>query len=323
MSTTLALVTFVPVLAVTLALVIFCTIQKHRKPYDWPTEADVRAVSTGYAIVTGANRPSIGFRVAQKLAASPHRYTVVLACRDPEKGRETAAEILADNFMAKVLVLPLDLSSFKSVREFVKLFEKLPHLQRPAGLGPTETLSQPPSLHLLVLNAGVSGGLSTARTETPEGHETHLGVNHLGHFLLANLLTPRLKEATAQAPRLQGKAVNGGLTTEGGARVVIVSSSLHDPAASGGCPVSPANIVASSLGSLSTGSNMVDLDNLQLERPGSYGAGMAYCRSKACNMLMAYEMQRRLHGTGVAVNAVNPGLPTLQPSRLRVGVHAV
>jgi NAD(P)-dependent dehydrogenase (short-subunit alcohol dehydrogenase family) len=46
-----------------------------------------------YAVVTGANRPSIGFRAAQLLAAEPHRFRVILACRDEAKGRATSSRL--------------------------------------------------------------------------------------------------------------------------------------------------------------------------------------------------------------------------------------
>lgn len=49
----------------------------------------------------------------------------------------------------------------------------------------------------------------------------------------------------------------------------------------------------------------VDFDDLQCAR--RYGAWLAYKRSKLCNILLARELARRLHGTGVTANAVHPG----------------
>jgi protochlorophyllide reductase len=51
---------------------------------------------------------------------------------------------------------------------------------------------------------------------TADGFEVTVGTNHLGHFLLANLLLP---DVAAAGP---------------GARVVVTASEVHDPASPGG-----------------------------------------------------------------------------------------
>ncbi|RMZ98186.1 retinol dehydrogenase 13-like, partial [Brachionus plicatilis] len=48
-------------------------------------------------------------------------------------------------------------------------------------------------LHVLVNNAGV---MWCPKSYTKEGFERHLGVNHLGHFYLTNLLIPKLAESS-------------------------------------------------------------------------------------------------------------------------------
>ena len=108
---------------------------------------------------------------------------------------------------------------------------------------------------------------------TEDGFELTFGINHLGHFLLTLLLLDDLKKNTPDA------------------RIVVLTSSLHDPNVKGGGG-KPAHI---------------DFDNLQLLAPGSFDSGLAYKNSKLANVLFAYELDRRLHGTGVTVNAVCPG----------------
>jgi NAD(P)-dependent dehydrogenase (short-subunit alcohol dehydrogenase family) len=71
----------------------------------------------------------------------------------------------------------LDLESLESVRRFAK-----------------EVLKDFPKIHVLINNAGVSVPVSQCR-KTKDGYEINFGVNHLGHFLLTNLLLPRLKES--------------------------------------------------------------------------------------------------------------------------------
>jgi NAD(P)-dependent dehydrogenase (short-subunit alcohol dehydrogenase family) len=94
-----------------------------------------------------------------------------------------------------------------------------------------------------------------------DGLETVFATNHLGPFLLTNLLLPVL---TAGAP----------------ARVVTVSSG------------------AEAMGKL-------DFDDLQSAR--SYGEIRAYNASKLANILFTYELARRIKGSGVTANAVEPG----------------
>ena len=136
------------------------------------------------AFVTGANT-GIGRATAFELARGGAH--VFVACRSREKGEEAARDIRARSGNADVEMFDLDMASLASVRSGAARF-----LER--GL----------PLHLLINNAGVAG----QRGETAEGFELHFGTNHLGHFLLTELLLDRIK---ASAP----------------ARIVNVSSTMH------------------------------------------------------------------------------------------------
>src|SRR5688572_26457449 len=125
------------------------------------------------AIVSGANT-GIGRVTAASLARSGAH--VFLACRSETRGAEVVQAIRAETGNAAVELLALDLASLAGVRRAAASF-----LQR--GL----------PLHLLINNAGVAGHRGT----TAEGFELTFGVNHLGHFLLTNLLLDRLR---ASAP---------------------------------------------------------------------------------------------------------------------------
>ncbi len=139
-------------------------------------------------VVTGGNT-GIGKATVEGLARQG--ATVVVACRDVGKGRAAAEDIRSRVPGADLQVMQLDLASLESTRAFATVFSKA-H----------------PRLDVLVENAGVSTG---KRQVTADGFEMDFGVNHLGHFLLAELLLPRLK---ASAP----------------SRVVVVSSSVHKSA---------------------------------------------------------------------------------------------
>jgi NAD(P)-dependent dehydrogenase (short-subunit alcohol dehydrogenase family) len=135
-------------------------------------------------LVTGGNT-GIGKETAAALAGMG--ATVAFTSRDASKGAATASE-LSQRTGAEVVCLALDLASFASIRRFASDF-----------------LARYDRLDVLVNNAGLING---RRTETEDGFETTFGVNHLGHFLLTQLLLDRIKSS---AP----------------ARIVNVSSDAH------------------------------------------------------------------------------------------------
>lgn len=124
------------------------------------------------AIVTGANT-GIGKETAKDLAQRGAR--VYLACRDVQKGERVASEIQATTGNNQVLVRKLDLADTKSIRAFAKEF-----------------LAEERHLHILINNAGV---MMCPYSKTADGFEMHIGVNHLGHFLLTHLLLEKLKKS--------------------------------------------------------------------------------------------------------------------------------
>jgi NAD(P)-dependent dehydrogenase (short-subunit alcohol dehydrogenase family) len=98
--------------------------------------------------------------------------SLVLAGRSEERHREVLAETRAAG--AKVTYLELDLGVLRSVRACAERFL---------------ALGQP--LHVLLNNAGLAG----SRGLTADGFERTFGVNHLGHFLLTELLLERLRSS--------------------------------------------------------------------------------------------------------------------------------
>jgi NAD(P)-dependent dehydrogenase (short-subunit alcohol dehydrogenase family) len=135
------------------------------------------------ALVTGANT-GIGLVTARELAARGAR--VFVACRSAERAKP-AVDAIFHETGERVEALPLDLSDFTSVRAAAKAF-----------------LETGTPLHLLINNAGIAG----VRGVSQSGFEVAFGVNHMGHFLLTQLLLGRLEQS---AP----------------ARVVTVASKAH------------------------------------------------------------------------------------------------
>jgi retinol dehydrogenase-12 len=122
-------------------------------------------------VVTGANT-GIGRPTAEGLAR--RGASVYVASRSPDKGEAAVSSIKASAGSDSVFFLPLDLADLDSVRTGADAF-----------------LARGEPLHVLVNNAGVAG----VRGLTRQGFELMFGVNHLGHFLLTQLLLGRLVDS--------------------------------------------------------------------------------------------------------------------------------
>lgn len=121
-------------------------------------------------MITGATS-GLGLETARTLLANG--ATVVTGCRDFDKAAEAFKDVSRSCSGGALIVLELDLKSFASIRKFCDEAEKA-------------TAS---GINCLICNAAVYGNPQW-REKTEEGFEVQLGVNHLAHFLLTNLLLP-------------------------------------------------------------------------------------------------------------------------------------
>lgn len=199
-------------------------------------------LSGACVIVTGANSGT-GRATAQQLVKQGAH--VVAACRSVPAGTQAFASLSGER--GSVEVMQLDLGSLASVRAFAAAF-----------------LEKHSRLDALVNNAGV---MATPEGKTVDGFETQFGVNHLGHFLLTELLLDTLKSS---AP----------------SRIVCVASAAH--AGMAGTP------------------GVLDLDDPHFSQRG-YHPTLAYCQSKLANVIYARHLAKRLAGTDVSVFSVHPG----------------
>lgn len=136
------------------------------------------------AIVTGASS-GIGTETARVLAL--RGVHVVMAVRNVATGREVQEAIVKENPTAKVDTMELDLSSMASVQNFASNFKS-------SGL----------PLNILVNNAGV---MASPFLLSKDKIELQFAINHVGHFLLTNLLLETLKK-TAKESNKEGRIVN-------------------------------------------------------------------------------------------------------------------
>ena len=127
-------------------------------------------------IITGTSS-GVGLYSAKALAA--RGWYVIMACRNLEK-TETAAQAVGipkDSYT----IIHIDLASLDSVRKFVQDFR---------ATGKT--------LDALVCNAAIYMPLLKEPLYSPDGYELSVATNHLGHFLLCNLLLEDLKKSAGE-----------------------------------------------------------------------------------------------------------------------------
>ena len=210
-------------------------------------------------IITGASS-GLGYYCAEAIARSKQDWHIIIASRNLSKVEEAVRTLTAETEYPHIEGMTLDLASLRSVRQFVQDFM--------AG--------ERPPLQAIVCNAGIQIVSDTRYTE--DGFEMTFGVNHLGHFLLVNLLLPQLRNHS---------------------RVVFVSSDTHNPDANTGMP-NPQYQEAKLL-AFPANNDSTDIKNTGRRR---------YTTSKLCNVLCTYELSRRLqkHPLDITANAFNPGL---------------
>jgi protochlorophyllide reductase len=221
-------------------------------------------------VITGTSS-GVGLQAARALAQTGQWY-VVMACRDLPKTQQAAQLVgIPDD---SYTILHLDLASLASVRQFVNEFRALGR-----------------SLDALVCNAAIYMPLLKEPLRSPEGYELTVATNHLGHFLLCQLLLDDLKQSSYRDRRL-----------------VILGTVTHNPKELGGkIPPRP------------------DLGDLQGLAAGfkapismidgkAFNSVKAYKDSKVCNVLTMRELHRRYHeSTGITFTSLYPGCVATTP----------
>jgi protochlorophyllide reductase len=196
-------------------------------------------------------------------------WTVVTANRDPVRAAAAADSLGIDS--ARVHHLRMDLGDLESVRVGVETLV--------ASLGL--------SLDALVINAAVYKPRLKQPEWSPQGYEISMATNHLGHFLLIQLLLEDLKRSTHPSRR-----------------VVIMGTVTANSKELGGKIPIPAPADLGDLAGFKAGFKApIAMANGKAFKPGK-----AYKDSKLCNMITTQELHRRLHGdTGIVFSSLYPG----------------
>ncbi|MFM7407430.1 MAG: protochlorophyllide reductase [Cuspidothrix sp.] len=215
-------------------------------------------------IITGASS-GVGLQAAKALA-NRGNWHVIMACRDLVKA-EKAAQTVGMPANSYTL-MHIDLGSLESVRQFVNNF-------RATGK----------SLEALVCNAAIYMPLIKEPLFSPEGYELTVTTNHLGHFLLCNLMLMDLQKSSAADKRL-----------------VILGTVTHNPDELGG-KIPPRPDLGKFEGFAAGFQNPICMINGQEFEPVK-----AYKDSKVCNVLTMRELHNRYHqSTGITFSSLYPG----------------
>lgn len=202
-------------------------------------------------VITGTAANSIGGYTALKLAGAGAAH-IVLVSRTPKTVQPVIEEIESEPQHPKVTFVQCDLADQDSVRAAAATI-----------------LEAAPAIDVLINNAGIMA--IPEYTLDKHGIEIQLSANHVGHFLLTNLLVPALAKAA--------QANSSGKTA---ARVVNLTSTGHR--------ISP-----------------VRFDDPGFSGGKAYHPFSGYGQSKTANILFAVGLNRRLRGRGVTSTAVHPG----------------
>ena len=131
---------------------------------------------SGKRVVITGGASGLGQETARAMAAKGAE--IIMPVRDTAKGQAAAKQITASVPGANITVMEMDLASLDSIRKF-------------AG----EFLAKYDRIDLLINNAGV---MASPYGETADGFELQFGTNHIGHFLLTNLLMPAIRNGNNQ-----------------------------------------------------------------------------------------------------------------------------
>jgi protochlorophyllide reductase len=223
-------------------------------------------------VITGASS-GVGLYTAKALADTG-QWDIVMGCRNLEKTEKAAQAvgIPKDSYT----VIPLDLANFDSVREFVNNFR-----------------STGKSLDALVCNAAVYMPILKEPKRNPDGYELTVATNHLGHFLLCNLMLEDLKQSSSPDPRL----------------VILGTVTANRKELGGKIPI-PAPPDLGDLKGFEEGFKPpISMINAKKFKPGK-----AYKDSKLCNVLTMKELHRRYHeATGITFSSLYPGCVAESP----------
>ncbi|MEO1003860.1 MAG: protochlorophyllide reductase [Cyanobacteria bacterium J06638_7] len=225
-----------------------------------------RETSAGTVLITGTTS-GVGLHATKALAE--RGWTVITANRDPVRAGAAADSLGIPR--GQLHHLRIDLGDLDSVRAGVETL-----VDSIAG-----------DLDAVVVNAAVYKPRLRQPERSPQGYELSMATNHLGHFLLIQMLLPKLQQS-AHSSR----------------RVVILGTVTANSKELGGKIPIPAPADLGDLSGFAAGFK----PPLAMASGKPFKPGKAYKDSKLCNMITTQELHRRLHdSTGIVFSSLYPG----------------
>lgn len=223
-------------------------------------------------VIVGVSPQSIGESMALALAAHDPAL-LVFASRTRSKMEGVSKKVKSMHENTKIELVEVDLASLASIREAAKAINGIVD-----------------QIDILINNAAV---VLQRHELTQEGLEMQFGTNHIGPFLLTNLLLPKIISAADNA------------ATKGSTRIINLTSQGHI--------ISP---IRFSDTNFKKRPEDLPVEERPMSRPGvsfdpppgeTYVPFVAYGQSKTANILFSISLTQKLAGQGIRSIATHPG----------------
>ena len=234
-------------------------------------------LNQGVALITGTTS-GVGLNTLKPLIRSG--WKVIAINRSNKRAFDSTSHILSNEDLNNINFIEIDLSDLNEVRD-----------------GVNEILSKfGDGLKILICNAAVYKPRLRKPERSAQGFEKSMAVNHLGHFLLINLLIENLISSN-KSINLNGKKI------EFIPRITVLGTVTANYSEFGGKIPIPA---PADLGDLS-GFERGFLSPVSMANGKKFKPGKAYKDSKLCNMITVQELAKRYPSDKLVSNSLYPG----------------
>nr|AUG32864.1 protochlorophyllide oxidoreductase [Paulinella longichromatophora] len=224
-----------------------------------------KVTNVGTVFITGTSS-GVGLYAVKALAS--RGWNVISASRNVEKAKIAMDKLEINN--NQIRHIEIDLGDMESVKNCVREFK---------------SLESP--LDALICNAAVYLPRLKDPIISPQGYEASMATNHLGHFLLIQLLLSEIRNSNHHSRRI----------------IILGTVTANSKELGGKIPI-PAPADLGDLSGFEAGFKLP----ITMANGKNFKPGKAYKDSKLCNMITVRELHRRLHqSTNIIFSSLYPG----------------